>query len=48
MKGKHAIVLRQGMDEKVRIPCVPDDFVPKEPKVKKGEPPFEDIDNPGN
>ena len=48
LKGKHSIVLRQGTDEKVKIPCVPENFVPKAPKEDKGEPPFENIDNPGN
>jgi hypothetical protein len=32
----------------VQYPKVPDDYVPRRPCTGKGEPPFDEVDNPGN
>ena len=37
----------KGMDERMALPQVPDDWVDPEPKTDQGEPIFKDVDNPG-
>ena len=43
----NSILLKKGFDPEINIPSIPDNWVPVAQKVDKGEPTFDDVDNPG-
>ena len=40
-------VLNKGLDDDVNFFKVPDDYSPSQPKPERGEPTFNQVDNPG-
>jgi hypothetical protein len=43
----NCILLKKGSHPEIKIPGIPDNWVPPHQKVEKGEPNFDEIDNPG-
>ena len=44
---RSSILLKKGFHPDINIPSVPENWVPATQKVEKGEPNFDEIDNPG-
>ena len=44
---KNRILVKKGLAPEVSMPTVPSDWIPPMAKVEKGEPTFENVDNPG-
>ena len=44
---RNSFLLKKGSHPEIKIPSIPEDWVPATQKVQKGEPDFDEVDNPG-